>query len=94
MTTEEIKQKTTALLKKYGVTRAAVFGSVARGESTTNDVDILVELGKDLGLLEFVGLKQELESILHAPVDLVEYDAIKPRLREQILSTQVPIYET
>lgn len=92
MTMEEIKEKISSVLKSYGVTRASIFGSTARGVSTAHDVDILVEFGQDIGLLEFIELKLKLEDILGAPVDLVEFDALKPRLKESILRGQVVVY--
>lgn len=63
-----------ALAAKYGVTRLGIFGSVARGESTdSSDVDIIVHMPPDLFLM--VHLKEELEQLLHTPVDLVRYQS-------------------
>ncbi len=53
-----------------------------------SDIDILVQIDSDIGLLEFVGLKLELEEALNKNVDLVEYDTINPLLRESILKEQ------
>jgi len=62
---EEIKNKILPILKRYGVRRASIFGSVARGEATENsDIDILVEIRSNISLLDFVGLKLELEEVL------------------------------
>jgi len=44
-----------------------------------------------MSLLDFVGLKLELEDALGIPVDLGEYSAIKPIVKEQILSEEVAI---
>jgi len=57
-----------------------------------SDIDILVEIDKDISLLDFVGLKLEIEDALGKKVDLVEYKAIKPLLREWILNEQVVIF--
>jgi predicted nucleotidyltransferase len=85
-----IKRKIMPILKRYGVIKAALFGSVVRGdERKDSDIDILVDIEKDIGLLEFIGLKQDLEDALGHPVDLVEYGTIKPLLRDRILSEQV-----
>ena len=85
-----IKRKIMPILKRYGVMKAALFGSVVRGdERKDSDIDILVDIEKDIGLLEFIGLKQDLEDALGHPVDLVEYGTIKPLLRDRILSEQV-----
>jgi predicted nucleotidyltransferase len=93
MTVEELKQKVSPILLKYKVKRASFFGSVAKQtDSPTSDVDILVELDDSISLLDFIGIKLEIEDILHRNVDLVEYDTIKPALKESILNNQVPIY--
>jgi len=58
--------------EQYGVTRLGIFGSVARDEAADNsDVDVVVEMAPDL--FGKVSLKEELERILGAKVDLVRY---------------------
>jgi predicted nucleotidyltransferase len=60
------------LAAKYGVARVGIFGSLARGEATdASDIDIVVHMPPDLFLM--VHLKDELEQLLQAPVDLVRY---------------------
>ena len=89
---DEIKKITLPILNRYGVKKAAVFGSAARGEMTgESDIDILVEIKKDLSLFEFSRLKNDLEDALGQKVDLVEYETIKPRLRDIILTEQLAI---
>ncbi|MEW6003644.1 MAG: nucleotidyltransferase domain-containing protein, partial [Nitrospirota bacterium] len=56
-----------------------------------SDVDILVEIDRRMSLLEFAGLKIELEEALGRRVDLGEYSVIKPVIREQILSEEVSV---
>lgn len=92
MNIEEIKGKILPVLKKYGVTRAGIFGSVVRGEAREeSDIDILVEIESRMSLLDFAGLKLELEEALGKPVDLGEYSEIKPIIKKQILEEEVPI---
>lgn len=87
---EEIKRKILPILQRYGVKRAGLFGSYVREEMREDsDIDILVEIDGDISLLDFVGLKLEIEEALGRKVDLVEYDTIKPLLRERILNGQV-----
>ena len=89
---EEIKRKTLPILQRYGVTKTGLFGSCVRGEMREDsDVDMLVEIEKDISLLDFVGLRIEIEEALGRKVDLVEYDTIKPLLKERILKEQVVI---
>lgn len=94
MTVQTIKKKILPILKRQGVTKAAIFGSVARGEmKKSSDVDILVKLEKGKSLFDFVKLKFELEDKLGKKVDLVSYNAIKPRLKDYILRDEKKIYE-
>lgn len=72
------------LSAKYGVTRLGIFGSLARGQATdASDVDIVVEMPPDL--FKMVHMKEDLEAILAAPVDLIRYsrflnDTLKRRI--------------
>jgi predicted nucleotidyltransferase len=88
---EKIKKKVRPILEKYGIKKAGVFGSAARGEEETNDVDLLVKIDQKISLLDFIGIQQELEDELDMKVDLVEYDSLKPALKEDILKEEVPV---
>jgi predicted nucleotidyltransferase len=89
---DEIKRKILSILKRYKVKRAGIFGSVVRGEENKeSDLDILVEIVGRMSLLDFAGLKLELEEALGQRVDLGEYSTIKPMIKEQILSEEVSI---
>lgn len=93
MTAKEIREIVIPVLKKYNITRAGLFGSCARGEDTEiSDVDILVEFGDDLSLIDYMRIKLNLEGILNKKVDLVEYQAIKSQLRKRILSDEIRMY--
>lgn len=88
---DDIITATQPILAKYGVKKAALFGSYARGTSDqSSDVDIIIEPPQGMGL-SFVALKQELEEKLQKPVDLVSYNGISKYLRDYILSSQQPI---
>jgi hypothetical protein len=92
MTIDEVKVKVVPILKRYGVKRAAVFGSLVRGEDTeTSDIDILVDLPKKASLLDLAGLKIDLEELLGREVDVITYDSINPLLKDRILSEEVAI---
>ena len=80
------------VLKKYGVIKASLFGSIVRGEMTKDsDIDILVEFQDDKTLLDLVGLQNELKEELKRKVDVITYNSIHPMLKEQILSEKVKI---
>ena len=89
---EEIKKIILPILKKWEVKKASIFGSHVRGEAKKeSDIDILVELKDDLDIFDFIELKLELESATQKKIDLVEYEMIKPALKDNILKEQVLI---
>ena len=74
--------------------KAALFGSVARGEATKDsDIDLLVQLDKTLSLFGFIDLKLQLEDALGKKVDLVQYDGIKKSLRDYILKDEKVFFQ-
>ena len=94
MTIQIIKKQILPILKRQGVIKAALFGSTARGEDKKrSDIDILVKIPKNKSLLDIIQLEFQLEEKLGRKVDIVEYDAIKPLLRDVILNEQKIIYE-
>ena len=86
----ELRRLQPALRRRYPIRAMGVFGSYARGNPRADsDLDILVELDDGIGLMEFVGLKQELSDAIGLEVDLVSHDALKPRIGQRILSEVV-----
>lgn len=92
-TVASIKKRALPILKRHAVKRAAIFGSFARGEAKTrSDIDFLIEYrSKKKSLFDLVDLKFELENSLGRKVDIVTYNSIYWRIREQILAEQVVI---
>ena len=92
-TVTSIKKRSLPILKRHAVKRAAIFGSFARGEAKArSDVDFLIEYrSKNKSLFDLVDLKSELEDSLGRKVDIITYNSIYWRIREQILSEQVVI---
>lgn len=89
-----IKRRAAPVFRRYGVRKAAVFGSFARGEERKkSDIDFLVNITRPMGIFKFVALKQDLEDRLGRNVDLVTYDNIHPFLKDRILDEQIVIYE-
>ena len=73
-------------LKAAGVVHLRVFGSVARGESTSaSDVDLVADFDyeREFSLLDMSGLETRLSDILDAKVDLTPSRSMKPRIRER-----------
>ena len=89
---KEIRRKVVPILKKYGVVKAGIFGSYARGEQKKrSDVDILIKFKRAKSLLEVVGLELELKKKIRREVDLLTYGAISPYLKKRILKEEVAI---
>jgi predicted nucleotidyltransferase len=96
LTKKELEKKLAAHrgeLQKMGVVSLAVFGSVARDESTPkSDIDLLVQFDRDVGLFHLFEIQHRLEKIIGAQkVDLIQRGAIHPALREHILSEAVNV---
>lgn len=80
------------LCRKYAISEIGVFGSYARGEQTsTSDLDILVDFYELPDLLTFCEIERVLEEIIGVKVDLVRKPAIRKELKENILSEVIAI---
>ena len=76
--------------EQYNILKIGVFGSVARDEAgEDSDVDVVIRISEpDLFML--VGIKNDLEDMLHRPVDIVTYrDTMNPFLKKRIDSEAV-----
>jgi predicted nucleotidyltransferase len=79
-------------LRARGIRRAAVFGSVARGEDRPDsDIDILVEIDPDvpLSVFEYVGLKGFVAGFFDGPVDVIAEDGLKPFVRPSVTADAI-----
>jgi predicted nucleotidyltransferase len=73
-----------AALKAQGVTHAALFGSRARGDAEPDsDIDIMIELdpAARVTMFDYVDIKEFIEGLFCEPVDVVNRDGLKPRVR-------------
>ncbi|MCL4520941.1 MAG: nucleotidyltransferase family protein [Firmicutes bacterium] len=89
------KDVLTEICRRYRVQELALFGSVLRNDfAPTSDVDVAVSFlfGTLVTLFWLGGLAAALETLFGRPVDLVPTSAIRPILREEILSTKETIY--
>ena len=83
----KLKAEKNSLYERYKVTRLGVFGSYARGEEKPgSDIDILIEFEEAPGMKEFFGTEEYLEKLLNMKIDLVRENAIRPELKERIMS--------
>lgn len=89
---DSIKERALPVLKKHEVRRAAIFGSVARGEAVErSDVDFLIEYEGNKTLFDLIDLKIALEAVLRRKVDVLTYQSVNSKFRDRILAEQIPI---
>ena len=82
-------------LRQRGIASAAVFGSVARGQAgPDSDVDVLVDVdpAAQFDLIDLVAVRNLLADRLGRPVDIVQREAIKPRIRDRILAEAEAVF--
>lgn len=75
-------------IRRLGVRRLALFGSIVRGEARPeSDVDLLVEFYPDQKSFDhFLELCELLEARLERPVELVTTEALSPFIGPRILA--------
>ena len=88
----ETLRRSEPALRARGVRRAAVFGSVARGENRPDsDLDIMIELDPDakLTVFDYAGIKDYIASLFEGSVDVVSRDGLKPYVRPSATSDAI-----
>jgi len=90
---EEIKSKISVTARQYGVQKAYLFGSYARGEaSLESDIDLCIEKGKIRTLFELSGFRQDLEEMLGNQVDVVTTTSLSGDFKDQVEKEMILIY--
>ncbi len=85
-----LKERKEELEEKYKVKRIGVFGSFSRGEEKEDsDIDILVEFIEPVGFFLFIDLENYLSSLLGKKVDLVTKNALKPIIKNKIITDTI-----
>lgn len=80
----ETLRRSEKALRALGVQRAALFGSVARGDNRPDsDIDIMIEVDPEahITVFDYVGLKEYIAGLFDGPVDVVSREGLKPYLR-------------
>lgn len=81
-TIERLRSHKSDLMREYGVTDLAVFGSTARDSAAAgSDVDVLVRFDGPATAKRYFGVQFYLEDLLERPVDLVTDKALRAELR-------------
>ena len=77
------------VLRRYGASNPRLFGSVARGDATTDsDIDVLVDLDPAGGnpLMRLAGLSEEFRRVLGVDVDVVAAELLRDGVAEAALT--------
>ena len=81
-----IQSRRGILADRYKVKEIGIFGSTVQGRlNNRSDVDVLVDFSEIPDLLKFIELELFLEKILKRKVDLVDKQALRSELRDDIL---------
>lgn len=89
---EKYQQLILPVLKRYFIKRAAIFGSAAKGNMhADSDVDLLIEAEQGFTLFKMLKLEEEISELIKRKVDLVEYSALKPSIRKEVLLSSITI---
>ena len=84
-TIQALSNNKTVLTQRFGVTRLALFGSIARDAATANsDIDILVDFDGAATSQRYFGVQFYLEDLLGCSVDLETEKALRQELRPYI----------
>jgi predicted nucleotidyltransferase len=84
-----------AELRAAGMDALYLFGSTARNDARSDsDVDLSCDIATTapVGLLEFINLQERLSRILRAEVDLVERQALYPRVARHAAADMVRVF--
>jgi uncharacterized protein len=88
----ELRRLEVELKTRYPIRQIGVFGSYARGEQRPDsDLDLVVDLGPGLTLIDLARLEGELTARLGMPVELAIKDALKPRIEKRILAEAIMV---
>ena len=89
----DIKNRIAEPARQYGIKKAYLFGSYARGEAgTESDIDICIEKGNIRTLFELSGFCQDLEENLENKVDVITTTSLSDNFRKQIEKDMVLVY--
>jgi len=91
-TLQTLRAAKPVLAERFGVTRLALFGSTARGETRPDsDVDVVVGFNGPATSARYFGVQFYLEDALGCAIDLVTEKAMRPELKPFIESEAVNV---
>jgi hypothetical protein len=80
------------LVGEAGGGNVRVFGSVATGQDQgASDIDLLFTASTPLSLMQLGRLERDISHVVGVAVDLMPDSALKPHLRDRVLTEAVPL---
>ena len=80
------------LIRRFGITDLALFGSTARNEARPDsDIDVLVSFDGPATSKRYFGVQFYLEDLLGSPVDLVTDKALRSELRPYVEASAIHV---
>jgi len=80
------------LIRRFGITDLALFGSTVRDEARPDsDIDVLVSFDGPATSKRYFGVQFYLEDMLGSPVDLVTDKALRPQLKPYVEASAIHV---
>ena len=88
----EKREEIIEIAARHGALKIRVFGSVARGDvSSDSDVDFLVAFEEGRSLFDLGGFIADVEELLQCKVDVVSERGLRPRFKDRVLQEAVSL---
>ncbi len=93
-TIRNIQDKIAPVCRQYGIDKVFLFGSYVRGEATEqSDIDLRVDIGKNLKGLEVAGFYADMEDALGHRIDIMTTRQLSEKFLQSIAREEVQIYD-
>lgn len=80
------------IARRHGAENIRIFGSVVRGEDTSDsDIDLLVDASGQTSAWFPAGLILDLQELLGRKIDVITERGLSPFLRDRVMSEAEPI---
>lgn len=87
-----LSQHKPELIRRFGITDLALFGSTVRDEARPDsDIDVLVSFDGPATAKRYFGVQFYLEDLLGCPIDLVTDKALRPQLKPYVEASAIHV---